>query len=95
MQVGPSSDGGDAAAAKWRLALIVAAVADRGQTFDQSAAEISYPRIDHYAIFPPSNTHFNEGSRWGKRKKDEKEKKNQEQEIQNGALIQNYMLFQG
>lgn len=72
MQEGPRSDWGDAAAAEWRFTLVEATITDRRQTNDQSAAEISDPRIDHYPVFPPSNTHFDEGSEG---EKDEKEKK--------------------
>lgn len=72
MQEGPGSDWGDAAAAEWRLTLVVAAITDCWQTDDQSTAEISDPRIDHYPVLPPSNTHFDERSGG---EKDEKEKK--------------------
>lgn len=73
MQEGPGSDWGDAAAAERRLTLVVAAVADSRQADDQPTAEITDPCIDHYPVFPPSNTHFDEGSGGGK--KDEKEKR--------------------
>lgn len=75
MQEGPGSDCGDAAAAEWRLTLIVAAITDCRQADDQSAAEISDPCVDHYPVFPPSDTHFDEGSGGAKRWKGEKESK--------------------
>lgn len=75
MQEGPRSGGGDAAAAERCLALVVAAIADCRQTDDQSAAKISDPCIDHHAVFPPRNAHFDEGSAGGKSWKGEKESK--------------------
>lgn len=60
VEKGPRRDRGDAAAAERRLTLVVAAVADRGQADDQSAAKVSNPRADHDAVFPPSDAHFHE-----------------------------------
>lgn len=77
MQKSSSSDRGDAATAKWSLALVEAAIADCRQTDHQSTPEISDPGIDHHSIFPPSNIHFDEGSGGGG-KKDEKEKKGEQ-----------------
>lgn len=94
MQEGPGSDWGDAAAAEWRFTLVEATITDRWQTNDQSAAEISYPRIDHYPVFPPSNAHFDEGSGG---EKDETEKEREKESKAWGAwfLIQIHILFQG
>lgn len=91
MQEGPGGDGGDATAAERCLTLVVAAVADRRQTDDQPAAEVSDPRVDHCPIFPPSNTHFDEGSGGEKVEKEEKESKRWEAWF----LIQIHILFQG
>ena len=62
MQEGPGGDGGDAAAAERRLALVVTAVDHRRQTDDQPAAEIPDPRADHRPVLPPSDAHFDERS---------------------------------
>lgn len=75
VQEGPGGGRGDVAAAERGFALVVAAVANRRQANDQSAAEIPDPSADHRPVFPPSDTHFDEGSagRWGG---EEKKKRN-------------------
>lgn len=75
MQEGPGGHRGDAAAAERRLALVVAAVADRGQADDQSAAKVPDAGVYHHAVFPPSDTHFDEGSGGEKKKKMKRKKK--------------------
>lgn len=62
VQEGPGGGRGDVAAAERGFALVVAAVANRRQANDQSASEIPDPRVDHRPVFPPSDTHFDEGS---------------------------------
>ena len=79
VQEGPSSDGGDAAAAERRLALVVAAVSDRRQADDQPAAKIPDPRADHRPVLPPSDAHFDErsggeGEKLRRRQKKEKKR---------------------
>lgn len=88
MQVGTSSDWGDTATAKGCLALVVAAIPDCGQTNHQPTTKIPDPCIDHDSVFPPSDAHFNKGS---KGKGGEKKIKKAE----NVGLIQTFMLFQG
>ena len=75
VQEGPGSHRGDAAAAERRLALVVAAVADRGQADDQSTAKVPDAGVYHHAVFPPSDTHFDEGSGGEKKKKNKMKRK--------------------
>ena len=77
VQEGPGSHRGDAAAAERRLALVVAAVADRGQADDQPRAKVPEAGVSPPPVFPPSDTHFDAGSGGKKKKKkqDEKEEK--------------------
>lgn len=63
MQVGASGHRGDAATAKRCLALIVATITDRRQTDHKPATKIPDSCIDHHAVFPPSDAHFNKRSK--------------------------------
>lgn len=72
MQEGPGGGRGDIAAAERGFALVVAAVANRRKANDQSAAEIPDPRVDHRPVFPPSDTHFDEGSAGGGEEEEKK-----------------------
>lgn len=65
VQEGPGGGRGDVGTAQRRLALVVAAVADRRQADDQSAAEIPDSRVDQRPVLLPSYTHFDEGSGGG------------------------------
>lgn len=62
MEESSGGDGRDAAAAERRLALVVAAVAHRGQADDQPAAEVTDARADHHAVPLPCDAHFDERS---------------------------------
>ena len=95
VQEGPGSHRGDAAAAERRLALVVAAVADRGQADDQSTAKVPDAGVYHHAVFPPSDTHFDEGSGGEKKKKKTRWKGRKKSERECGFLIQIHILFQG
>lgn len=72
VQEGPGGGRGDIAAAERGFALVVAAVANRRKANDQSAAEIPDPRVDHRPVFPPSDTHFDEGSAGGGEEEEKK-----------------------
>lgn len=62
MEESSGGDGWDAAAAERRLALVVAAVADRGQADDQPAAKVADACADHCPVFPPCDAHFDKRS---------------------------------
>lgn len=74
VQEGSGGGRGDVATAQRRLALVVAAVADRRQADDQPAAEVPDPRVDQHPVLPPSDTHFDEGP-GGEREEEEQKKK--------------------
>lgn len=68
MEESSSGGGRGAAAAEGRLALVVAAVADRGQADDQPAAEVADACADHRPVFPPRDAHLDEWSGGGEMK---------------------------
>lgn len=68
MEESSGADGRGAAAAERRLALVVAAVADRRQADDQPAAEVTDAGVDHRPVLPPRDAHFDERSGGGEMK---------------------------
>lgn len=68
VEEGSGADGRGAAAAERRLALVVAAVADRGQADDQPAAEVTDACVDHHPVLPPRDAHLDERSGGGEMK---------------------------
>lgn len=98
VQEGAGGGRGDVGAAQRRLALVIAAVADRRQADDQPAAEIPDPRVDQHPVLPPSDTHFDEGSgRETQRRRGKKEQMKREvkKSARNREQIQIYIPFQG
>lgn len=62
------ADGRGATAAERRLALVVAAVADRRQADDQPAAKVTDACVDHHPVLLPRDAHFDERSGGGEMK---------------------------